>query len=309
MGCFHPIKARRDKGGSVTILGPLHYSNSPFDGARYGYEVLILPCGKCDYCLMERSRQWAVRCINEAQMHKDNCFITLTYDEEYLPYDFSLDYSHFQKFMKRLRRYFKVPVRFYMAGEYGSKNHRPHYHACLFGINFPDRLLWKTTDAGYQIYRSATLERLWPFGFASVGEMNFQTAAYTARYLLKKAFKGDKDYDRIYEVTEVSSGEIHQRVPEFTRMSLKPGIGAAWFDLYNCDVYPHDCMVVRGAKCRPPRYYDKLLDRVDPDLFAELRESRKDAAIAVSADNTPERLKDKEICFKARTASLKRGLS
>jgi hypothetical protein len=305
VSCFHPLEARRFPGGSISILGPLGSDIPPFK--RLGSELLILPCGKCDYCLMERSRQWAVRCIHEAQMHKHNCFLTLTYSEEYLPSDFSLDYCHFQLFMKRLRRYFKVPVRFYMCGEYGEKTHRPHYHACIFGIDFSDKVFWKMTAAGHPIYRSALLESLWKYGHSSIGELTFETAAYTARYLLKKV-NGDKANEH-YKAIEVTTGEIYQRKPEFTHMSLKPGIGANWFGKFQCDVFPHDRVIVRGVRTKPPRYYDKLLDRVDPELLVDLKEDRIEEALKRSADNTQDRLNVKEKVFQARTSRLKRGFT
>lgn len=147
---------------------------------------LQVPCGRCVGCRLERSRQWALRCIHEARMHKQNCFITLTYNDENLPADKSLHYEDFQKFMKRLRRKFGEGVRFYMCGEYGENLGRPHFHACLFGVDFADKKLWRKSPSGAFLYRSATLEQLWPFGYSSIGDVTFETAAYVARYIMKK---------------------------------------------------------------------------------------------------------------------------
>lgn len=206
-------------------------------------------------------------------MHSVNCFITLTYDDEHLPFPPSLDHSHFQKFMKRLR--FKIgPVRYYMCGEYGSENFRPHYHACVFGYDFPDRVLWSLSPSGYNLYRSSVLESLWPFGFSSVADLSFESAAYVARYVLKKV-TGDLAESH-YSFTDVETGEVFQRVPEYARMSTHPGIAAAWFDKYSSDVYndDRDFVVVNGRTCKPPRYFDKLLKRVDPVLYEYVKSDR-----------------------------------
>lgn len=201
--------------------------------------------------------------MHEASLHKSNSFITLTYDENHLPYDFSLDYSHFQLFMKRLRKSSSTPIRFYMCGEYGESNHRPHYHACIFGYSFPDRRLWKPSNSGFPLFRSAFLESIWKLGFCTIGDLSFETAAYTARYIMKKQSGVSS-----YSATDINTGEIHSRIPEFTRMSLKPGIGHDWFFSFGqSDVVPRDGVVFNGSVSKPPRYYDKIRARDSPVEF------------------------------------------
>ena len=81
--------------------------------ARSGQDLareLSLPCGQCVGCRLERSRQWAVRCVHESQMHDFSSFVTLTYNDDNCPV--SLDYGHYQLFMKRLRKKFGK-ARFY----------------------------------------------------------------------------------------------------------------------------------------------------------------------------------------------------
>jgi hypothetical protein len=151
--------------------------------------TLSLPCGQCVGCRLERSRQWAVRCMHEAQMHTSNCFITLTYAPEFIreAKDLSLNYEHFQLFMKRLRKRFTgKTIRFYMAGEYGELRDRPHFHACIFGLDFEDKKFLKRTETGSILYTSKILEELWPYGYSSIGDVNFESAAYVARYIMKK---------------------------------------------------------------------------------------------------------------------------
>lgn len=246
--------------------------------------------------------------MHESRSHDRNCFLTLTYDDQHLPEDFSLHYEHFQLFMKRLRKEFDgKTVRFYMCGEYGETNHRPHYHACIFGIDFPDKRLWRPSKSGFNLYRSALLERLWPWGFSTIGDLTFETAAYTARYIMKKV-TGDRAAKH-YEVIESSTGEVHSRVPEFTRMSLKPGIGANWMDEFHSDVYPRDKVISRGVPSKPPRYYDKRFKQIDEAEYDLMKMKRIKQANLNAEDNTPDRLAVKEVVAKAKISTLKRGFS
>jgi hypothetical protein len=279
MPCFRPIPAWQDYDKQVTLWNP------PKAKSQVAREFEI-PCGRCEGCLMERARMWAMRCVHEARQWENNCFITLTYRDEMLPSYRSLNHSHFQRFMKVLRsnhkgceeyvdpRTGKVsnPIRYFMAGEYGKNLGRPHYHALLFNFDFKDRQYHGKTRAGSEIFRSADLEYLWAegkesnrvsLGFSSVGDVTFESAAYVARYVLKKAGgQFDSDFVDI-------DGTVYEdvRIPEYCRMSLRPGIGATWFDAYKEDVYPSDEVLVNGFPSKPPRYYDKLLKKYDPDLY------------------------------------------
>lgn len=237
-------------------------------------------------------------------MHEDNCFITLTYDDDHVPHDYSLNYTHFQKFMKRLRKAVG-PTRFYMCGEYGETYGRPHFHACLFGFRFPDLLPWRKSSAGFQLYRSDMLESLWQKGNCEVGEVTFESAAYIARYIMKKV--NGKDAESHYEMVDGATGEIYSRVPEFTHMSLKPGIGYEWFKKYAAEVFPQDRIVVRGAECKPPRYYKNKLD-ADSDLVAQIDYNRYLTGLKLGDDNTPERLAVREAVQLARIKTLKRSV-
>lgn len=281
MPCFKPIKAYRGSTG-----GLFFWRKSGTDSE------LFVACGQCIGCRLERSRVWAARCMHEASMHDENCFITLTYKDD----PFNLEYRDFQLFMKRLRKV-APGVRFYMCGEYGEEFSRPHFHACLFGYNFPDRVRF-----GSRLYRSALLERLWPHGFSSIGAVTFESAAYVARYILKK-ITGDLA-DEHYRYVIPDTGEVIQRNPEFCHMSLKPGIGTGWLNRYLSDVYPDGDMVVRGVKTRPPRYYDKVFKRIDPVEYAYMKDAR--VANGFGPDNSEARLSDREVVTHARVRSLRR---
>lgn len=292
--CYHPIPAWQLPDGAVVF----QEGKTRGDGRS-----LDLPCGRCVGCRLERSRQWAARILHESRSNAANCFITLTYSPDHLPEGGTLRYADFQRFMKRLRkRYGKV--RFYMCGEYGEQLQRPHYHACLFGVDFASdrRFLKKSGD--HTLWRSPSLEELWPYGHSSVAELSFETAAYTARYIMKK-ITGQLAEDH-YRKVDPETGEVFQLEPEFNRMSLKPGIGAGFLERFGSDVYPHDYVVVNGVKSKPPRYYDKKLSKADPLAFDDVKVERELRAAHSRADNTVERLAVKEQVAIARLNQLKR---
>jgi len=282
MACFSPLKAYQ-------LWNPLGSEKSPISFKNNGGTPIQLPCGQCVGCRLERSRQWAIRCTHEASLYKSNCFITLTYNNENLPSDHSLDKTHFQKFMKRLRFRFGPNIRFFHCGEYGEKFGRPHYHACLFNFDFPDKKPWKTSSASTEnmMYTSEILNELWPYGFSSIGSVTFQSAAYVARYIMKKVT--GKNAHLHYETTD-DYGVVTYRTPEYTTMSRRPGIGKGWFDKYSSDVYPDDFVVMNQKKMRPPRYYDNQFEVTNPSLHSEIKAERELKASKQVDNNTPERL-------------------
>jgi len=308
MACYHPISAGLS-GYSTNFATGKAYRRVIFKANDPDIvQAVSLPCGQCIGCRLERSRQWAMRCMHEAQLHTNNCFITLTYDDTHLPSDQSLHYRDFQLFIKRLRkRYPTTKISYYMAGEYGENFGRPHYHACIFGLDFHDKKLWKRTSSGSLIYRSDDLETLWPFGYSSIGDVNFESAAYVARYIMKK--QTGKDSLKHYQYSDLETGEIVQMTPEFNKMSLKPAIGLNWYKKYQSDVYPNDYVVVRGQKIKPPKYYDNLYKNDNPYEYDQIIAKRENGAKLNHADNTYERLAVKEQVVKAKLRKLKRTLT
>lgn len=294
MACVSPLRGYRLPGGEIS-----------FKPSEKALCSLTIPCGQCLDCKLERSRQWAVRCMHESQMHDANCFITLTYDSDHIPSDWSLYYRHFQLFMKRLRKRFGIPVRFYMCGEYGSENHRPHYHAILFGVHFGDKYYWRKSPSGCDLFRSPILEELWGMGSCEIGEVTFESAAYVARYCIKSIAGAEW-------ICDSDTGEMYERPREFTRMSLKPGIGVPWFNKYRSEVYPLDRVVVRGKEVKPPRAYDRLLRVVDEVAADALDLKRNSEDIkrkrVLSGDITPARLAVRAEISRARIKSKYRSL-
>lgn len=282
-----------------------------------GDSNMSLPCGRCMSCRIERSRQFAVRCVHESKCYQDSCFVTLTYSPENLVKlcpGGSLVRKHVQDFMKRLRFAFVPPypmvkgvslvdqtkkewisefgIRVYGCGEYGEvcancglslcgkprcvcvsyvkDLGRPHFHLCLFNFDFPDRVRFKRVG-DYWYYTSDILSSLWEFGFSTVCDFSFETAAYVARYCTKK-INGD-----------MAKSHYRGRKPEFPVNSNRPGIGAPWYYKYaETDVWPHDSVISRGHSAKCPRYYDILWDRYDPEGFAKAKEARR-----VMAEDNP----------------------
>lgn len=235
------------------------------------------PCGQCWMCRLELARQWATRCHHEAQLHEHNSFITLTYNNQHLPKDKSVHKRELQLFFKRLRKHIHPQeVRYYACGEYGTKLGRPHYHACLFGYDFPDKTILKPARLrisqnhfkapnDFTLYTSKTLEKLWGKGFVTIGEVTFESAGYVARYIMKK-WKGKKE--------EISK-YYGDKAPEFALMSRRPGIGKEWFEKFINDCYPKDFTTINGKKVKPPKYYDYLLEIRQPFLFEEIKIQRE----------------------------------
>lgn len=206
-------------------------------------------------------------------MHEESCFITLTFSPEEMAKrnnPASLDVTEFQRFMKRLRKK-HGKVRFFHCGEYGEKNKRPHYHALLFGLDFKDKELFSQRD-GVRLYVSESLSELWPYGFSTIGDVTFESAAYVARYVMKKV-RGEGAEEYYSNWIDPITGEVTDVKPEYATMSRKPGIGYEWFKEFKNDVFPNDYCVVRGHEVRPPRYYETLLSE---DELAEVKAKRKE---------------------------------
>lgn len=264
MPCYRPLKAWRssERGKS----GKLGITFDPKKGLRD--LPMDIPCGQCIGCRLERSRQWAMRCMCEASLHEENSFITLTYDEENVPVDYGLTKGQggdFTLFLKRLRKASELPLRYYMCGEYGEENLRPHYHACLFGRDFADKVPLKEG-----LYMSAELEKLWGLGLCSVGNLTFESAAYVARYCTKVQTGPMSSKNQRIQL----DGSVVEVSPPYARMSLRPAVGKEWLKKWKSDAYPSDFLVFRGKKMRPPRYFDKVLEEDDPSLYEEMKRGR-----------------------------------
>ncbi len=314
MACYTPLKGYKD-----IATGGLVFSK------KGNAQKMEVACGQCFGCRVDHALMWSIRITHEAHLYDNqhgNSWLTLTYrdasacnpkqfkDRHYLPDPPSLRPSDVSKFIRALRKQnTDHKIRYFYCGEYGDLG-RPHYHMCLFNHTFDDQQLFKD-DEGLYTYTSSTLTKLWPFGFTTVAELNYRTAAYTAGYVFKKITgkRAEEHYLRCDE-----DGVAYWLQPEFIRMSTgnkNPpcGLGAGFYEKYTSDIFPSDETPVpgKGIMQYVPRYYQNILERSDPGTLELVRDLRQEYFRAHASDFTPERLRSKYQCAKARH-QLKRTL-
>lgn len=225
---------------------------------------------------MDYSREWMGRITKETSLYANNCFLTLTYNEEHLPIKevinketgelitgHPLVKEHITKFIKSLRRQYKYHhnhegIRFYACGEYGGKTGRPHYHLALFNIDttvWGDLKFLRNNHQGDALWTSPKIEKIWGKGFIVIGDLTPQSAGYIARYMLKKQKGKEKKW--FYESRGIKS--------EYTTMSNKPGISRLWYEQHKDEYWISDKLYIPQRNNKPleiktPKYYDKLLE-------------------------------------------------
>lgn len=292
-------------------------------------EFIEIPCGHCIGCRLEYSRQWANRCLLEMKEHENNCFITLTYDDDHLPMKWfsklkdkkeylipTLVKRDLQLFIKRLRKELdkeNIKIRFFACGEYGDNTFRPHYHCIIFGWkpDNSDLSLVTRTNLGYNLYSSTLLSKLWPYGFNTVADATWETCAYVARYVTKKV--NGKLSDNFYFQNALEK--------EFVTMSNRPGIGFDYYfgnssDKNSYAIFLEDYIKTDfgSRKISNVRYFDKKLEELDPVLMKSLKETRKEfnkSKQKLKQKNTSlpylKQLKVEENALKDKTKVFKRG--
>lgn len=285
MPCYRPLAAWFPvDGGRPVFREPV--GEDPDD-----YLKSPLPCGRCQGCLLRFGQDWAVRCAHEAQMHAESCFVTLTYDDAHLPRE-GVSLRELQLFVKRVREHFSPRLlRFFGVGEYGTRTGRAHYHVCLFGVDWSDRVPAGKSPTGFQMWSSKTLDALWQErGLCRSQAMTVETAAYAARYSLKKigAARERKRQDPV-------TGEWFTLRPEFCTMSKRPGLGSSWLERFRSDVFPAGRVVLAdGREVPPPRFYMERFAESDPEAYAALRERVALDGVARLAERLPRRLAVRE---------------
>nr|WAE43425.1 MAG: replication initiator protein [Microviridae sp.] len=316
MACYHPITAYRSRQGrNQSGSWPLVFKRSE----GYDDKKVVLPCGKCIGCKLEYSRQWAVRAWHESKMHQNNSFICLTYDDDKVQNDvYSLVPEDLQKFWKRLRK--KHKFQYLACGEYGEEKMRPHYHACLFGLDFQDRDYLSKSQSGENYYHSEELYKTWGLGRVSVQDFSWETAAYVGRYMTKK-ITGDKELIKDGIKYLNADHYYNGRIPEFLRSSRRPSIGQKFYDKYKTELYGYDeCVIRNGIKTKVPRYYDKKYkDETTPLLPGNVNDLKlrdlstfdllkhKRGAQTNLAEQEPERLLVKEKIHLQKATKLRRN--
>lgn len=233
--CLFPVRAQSQDSGRPLL-------NSEGD--------LVLPCGACYECKSKRASEWAMRCRHEIGSHDENCFLTLTYDDENLPSELICK-EYFQKFMKRLRKLTKTKLKYIVSHEYGGRTGRPHHHAIIFGWTPPSQDYLMKAPSGEPLFTSKTVDKLWPYGYHSIGEANAKTAYYIASYSLKS---------NSVDVNNKTTGEV-TTVKDTMNCSTRPAIGKEFF-MQNVDQ-------ILATEKYIPRYYIKLLEKHFPEKFEE----------------------------------------
>lgn len=319
MGCYKPLHAQK-----IQIVDPLtgtvrkklrFYCQDDNTWTLKDLQALpdyvCVPCGQCMGCRIARSKDWAMRCMHELQSHSESCFVTLTYDDEHLPYRGTLVKAHFQNFMKRLRSTLgDKRIKYYMCGEYGETTQRPHYHAIIFGHDFSDKTLYKSVR-GNKLYTSEALSKLWTSGFAVIGSVTYQSVAYVARYILKKAL--GKDSRECYRRVG-TEGAQYSVLPEYTQMSLRPAIGRTWAHKYIDDCLPSGYLIHNGMRVRVPKYYMEQFELLVPERYMCYIEAQRLRMFVVTrtpkyhADNTILRLSQRYGYFLYKIKKLVRQL-
>jgi hypothetical protein len=302
MPCYHPVTAWRAKHPNASGKRGLVFSQEHAAPCSQ----LQIPCGGCIGCKMDKSRQWMLRLMHEAKFHEQKAFLTLTYDDLNLPENGSLNKRHFTLFMKRLRKQHGGKLRYFMCGEYGDQTQRPHYHAILYGCDFSDRKPHSKGTKGDQIYISESLDDLWSLGNCYIGAVTAESCGYVSRYIMKKV-TGDMAAEH-YGRVDPATGEWFLLQPEYVCMSRRPGIGSQYYDDFKTDLYPSDTAISKGKQMSVPKYYDRQLEKEDPDLLVKLKEKRQRRALKNQADNTPERLAVRKLILLSKTKMLTRNL-
>lgn len=239
-------------------------------------EAQLLPCGHCTGCKMQNASSWANRMEMELPYHENAWFLTLTYDNEHVPWSYNqglgvnkrtgeieienltLNYEDMQKFWKRLRRWLEYHNRntgklmYYQAGEYGGQTHRPHYHAIVYDLPIKkEELKEYKRKNGVIYYNIEWLEKIWGMGHVVITDATWKAMAYTARYTTKKIY--GKESEKYYEELGV--------LPERCMMSKKPAIGKRYYEEHKDEIYAKDEIQLKnGRRTKPPRYFDKLFD-------------------------------------------------
>lgn len=270
MPCYQSLEAWRQAGSKSLTFKPKQRLRLDLPASE---TVILIPCGRCIGCRLERSRQWAVRCVHESRFHDENYFLTFTFNDEHLPEDNSIRTWHLQEFWKRVREDFRfkasecydfknIRFKYYAAGEYGEQYGRVHYHAATFGLPLPDKKFFKKSG-DFSLYTSEWLSTMWPWGHVYAGDLTFESAAYVARYITKKVL--GEDAEEHYKKLGIE--------PE--RAWMSKGLGKQWLDAFLLETYRDDMLICRGKEMRPPKAYDRWLELQDPEKHAMIKKSRE----------------------------------
>lgn len=277
-------------------------------GSNMRYE--LIPCRNCFACNLNYSAEWATKLTWECQESEHNYFITLTYDEEHLPiyetfkyidedqqetiykndgtWTGTLEPEHVNTFINSLRKYMKreknhTGIKYYYCGEYGNESktgmgYRPHYHIILMNcpLDISQFYDWHLDNKHKKLHwKSKELNHYWDKGLVDVAEVEWNNCAYVARYCMKKLKVRDK-----YTVQNYA---MQGKIPEYVRMSRRPGIGTRYYERNKEKIYENDEVIQRTihgkvSSFKPPKSFDKKFKEEFPEQWKLIKESRAAAA-------------------------------
>lgn len=338
MLCSHPLTRIETYDGKVSFTGAYIKDaeatkefTQKLENSKNIKSVKLIPCGQCTSCRLNKSREWANRLMLEAKDFEHNYFITLTYNEEHVPIKryyneetgqiitgMTLVKEDLQKFWHDLRQYWErnynhTGVRYYACGEYGPTNNRPHYHAIVFNLPYlVDMVFYKQTEVGENLYTSETISKIWGKGYVVIGEVTWESAAYVARYVMKKMY--GKEADAYYR--------SQAKIPEFSTMSRMPGIARNYYDMHKDIIYETDEIFVRTTAngiigSRPGKYFDRLYEQEEPEKFKKIKRKRNNDNLrntknelnnVKTVNNIQKQRKIKEEVLQEKIKALKREI-
>lgn len=227
----------------------------------------IIPCGKCVECKKKRMNDWFVRIFEEKRNFNKSCFLTLTYNELNLPSNHSLSKRDCQLFLKRLRYFLKDrKIKYFLSGEYGGLNGRPHYHAIVLGVDFSDR---------------ETIVKAWNQGWVEIKPVSAKNIRYVAKYCVKEMAESSNSKHRIRyeEKIEYPSGCKRKKISwinsngEFNENNFilcSKNFGASFLtDSKIVEFYFNENLKIKihNFEYSFPRYYiKKIRDNIDSDF-------------------------------------------
>lgn len=251
MKCYKPKPVLIKQGERIRFLKWTKFM------AEYNHQLIQwLPCGNCENCLLKRAKEWGERNYLESLSWQNKWFITLTYNDDNLKWKLGkpqLVRKDVTLFLKKIRNKGQK-IKFFGSGELGTKTRRPHYHYIIYGLEINDLEVYKKNKSSYY-YTSKWLNEIWGLGNALIADFSTETASYIARYTIKKK--------------NIMEGEF---------LNQSNGIGKKYYQENKNDIYKYDKIAIKNNKgvywAKPPRYYDKLYEKEEPDKYLEIKKMR-----------------------------------
>lgn len=265
MQCPYPVTIKNpaiEQHGGI-LLGVQSDGSYLFEDGELVPPTISVPCEHCIICQNRRRDEWAARMELESLDHVCSFFVTLTYNEDYVPP--FLCKRDLTNFFKRFRKI--EPFRYFACGEYGSDSltQRPHFHVIMWF----DKLFSKLDI-------EAMLSRTWKFGFFCVDETTRNRMRYVAKYTVKSVVEIPDGYPSPYAV-----------------MSRNPGIAGSWFDS-NCKFFHEYLALPSGHREQLPRYFMNKLQDVEQIQIKRHRREHAELAPQLSETDKFLRLKNLE---------------